>query len=402
MNMIFRYMVLNIKKALKLSKFSFFSACIILITAALVSFIAISLDDSKEEEQKINVGIVGDPKDSYIGMGITALDRLDSSRYSIEFVKLSEKEAKQNLEKSQIAGYIIITDEFLEALGRGEHEKLKFVSRYNPGLADSILKEITDVVSVTLFNSERAIYAMQDFVIEKNEPGLNDITVDMNKVFINNVFSRNKMYDIQVMDYYRELDVKSYYISAMFALFITLSGIGLSLLLIKRDMELYKILESKGFSFVYQVITEFLVAFIYMCMSLVLPFAVLVLLYNFDHMDVEPLSLLMASLPLVAVMTSIYQLLYELISDLIASISTSFVCMLSMAYLSGVFYPANFFTDRLKVLIEFLPINLGLEVMRGLFLSEPESKGILLLLCYTLVAVILSIVIRRMRILKSA
>jgi len=158
-------MVLNIKKALKLSKFSFFSACIILITAALVSFIAISLDDSKEEEQKINVGIVGDPKDSYIGMGITALDRLDSSRYSIEFVKLSEKEAKQNLEKSQIAGYIIITDEFLEALGRGEHEKLKFVSRYNPGLADSILKEITDVVSVTLFNSERAIYAMQDFVM---------------------------------------------------------------------------------------------------------------------------------------------------------------------------------------------------------------------------------------------
>jgi len=402
MNMIFRYMVLNIKKALKLSKFSFFSACIILITAALVSFIAISLDDSKEEEQKINVGIVGDPKDSYIGMGITALDRLDSSRYSIEFVKLSEKEAKQNLEKSQIAGYIIITDEFLEALGRGEHEKLKFVSRYNPGLADSILKEITDVVSVTLFNSERAIYAMQDFVIEKNEPGLNDITVDMNKVFINNVFSRNKMYDIQVMDYYRELDVKSYYISAMFALFITLSGIGLSLLLIKRDMELYKILESKGFSFVYQVITEFLVAFIYMCMSLVLPFAVLVLLYNFDHMDVEPLSLLMASLPLVAVMTSIYQLLYELISDLIAAISTSFVFMLSMAYLSGVFYPANFFTDRLKVLIEFLPINLGLEVMRGLFLSEPESKGILLLLCYTLVAVILSIVIRRIRILKSA
>lgn len=402
MNMIFRYMVLNIKKALKLSKFSFFSACIILITAALVSFIAINLDDSKEEEQKINVGIVGDPKDSYIGMGITALDRLDSSRYSIEFVKLSEKEAKQNLEKSQIAGYIIITDEFLEALGRGEHEKLKFVSRYNPGLADSILKEITDVVSVTLFNSERAIYAMQDFVIEKNEPGLNDITVDMNKVFINNVFSRNKMYDIQVMDYYRELDVKSYYISAMFALFITLSGIGLSLLLIKRDMELYKILESKGFSFVYQVITEFLVAFIYMCMSLVLPFAVLVLLYNFDHMDVEPLSLLMASLPLVAVMTSIYQLLYELISDLITAISTSFVCMLSMAYLSGVFYPANFFTDRLKVLIEFLPINLGLEVMRGLFLSEPESKGILLLLCYTLVAVILSIVIRRMRILKSA
>lgn len=401
MNMIFRYMVLNIKKALKLSKFSFFSACIILITAALVSFIAISLDDSKEEEQKINVGIVGDPKDSYIGMGITALDRLDSSRYSIEFVKLSEKEAKQNLEKSQIAGYIIITDEFLEALGRGEHEKLKFVSRYNPGLADSILKEITDVVSVTLFNSERAIYAMQDFVIEKNEPGLNDITVDMNKVFINNVFSRNKMYDIQVMDYYRELDVKSYYISAMFALFITLSGIGLSLLLIKRDMELYKILESKGFSFVYQVITEFLVAFIYMCMSLVLPFAVLVLLYNFDHMDVEPLSLLMASLPLVAVMTSIYQLLYELISDLIAAISTSFVFMLSMAYLSGVFYPANFFTDRLKVLIEFLPINLGLEVMRGLFLSEPESKGIVLLLCYTLVVVILSIVIRRIRILKS-
>ena len=45
MNMIFRYTVLNIKKALKLSKFSFISAVIILIVATLVSYIAISLDN---------------------------------------------------------------------------------------------------------------------------------------------------------------------------------------------------------------------------------------------------------------------------------------------------------------------------------------------------------------------
>ena len=270
MNMIFRYTVLNIKKALKLSKFSFISAVIILIVATLVSYIAISLDNSNEDNQKIKVGIVGDPKDSYIGLGISALDRLDSSRYSINFVKLSEKEARQKLQKAQIAGYIIISDEFLEALGRGEHEKLKFVSRYNLGLADNILKEAAQVLSVALFNSERAIYAMQDFVIDKKEPKLSEITVDMNKVFINKIFTRNNLYDIEVMDYYKEIDIKSYYISSMFAFFIILSGIGLSLLLIKKDMELYKILQSKGFSFIYQVISEFTVAFVYMCISLLL------------------------------------------------------------------------------------------------------------------------------------
>ena len=55
MNMIFRYTVLNIKKALKLSKFSFISAVIILIVATLVSYIAISLDNSNEDNQKIKV-----------------------------------------------------------------------------------------------------------------------------------------------------------------------------------------------------------------------------------------------------------------------------------------------------------------------------------------------------------
>ena len=83
MNMIFRYTVLNIKKALKLSKFSLISAFVILTVATLLSYIAISLGNSNEDAQKINVGIVGDPKDSYIGLGISALDRLDSSRYSI-------------------------------------------------------------------------------------------------------------------------------------------------------------------------------------------------------------------------------------------------------------------------------------------------------------------------------
>ena len=373
MNMIFRYTVLNIKKALKLSKFSFISAVIILIVATLVSYIAISLDNSNEDNQKIKVGIVGDPKDSYIGLGISALDRLDSSRYSINFVKLSEKEARQKLQKAQIAGYIIISDEFLEALGRGEHEKLKFVSRYNLGLADNILKEAAQVLSVALFNSERAIYAMQDFVIDKKEPKLSEITVDMNKVFINKIFTRNNLYDIEVMDYYKEIDIKSYYISSMFAFFIILSGIGLSLLLIKKDMELYKILQSKGFSFIYQVISEFTVAFVYMCISLLLPFIILIALYNFDYMDIEPVSLLMASLPLVMVLTAIYQLIYELISDFIAAISTSFVLMLSMAYLSGVFYPASFFADEIKLFIKFLPINSGLEIMQGVFLSQPAQ-----------------------------
>ena len=402
MNMIVRYTVLNIKKALKLSKFSFISALVILFVTALVSYIAISLDNSKEDEQKINVGIVGDPKESYIGIGLSALNRLDSSRYSIDFIRLSESEAKRKLENAQIAGYLIISEEFLEALGRGEHEKLKLVSRYNTGLTDNILKEAADVISIALFNSERAIYAMQDFVIDKKEPGLSEITLDMNKVFINKIFTRNKLYDIQVMDYYKEIDIKSYYISAMFAFFIILSGITLSLLLIKRDMELYKILQSKGFSFIYQVITEFAVAFVYMCISLFLPFIVLMALYNFDYMDIEPVSLLMASLPLVTVLTAIYQLIYELISDFIAAISTSFVLMLSMAYLSGVFYPVSFFADELKLFIKFLPINLGLEIMQGMLLSQPKEGNIILLLFYSLIAILLSIVIRRRRILKSA
>ena len=55
MNMIFRYTVLNIKKALKLSKFSLISAFVILTVATLLSYIDISLGNSNEDAQKINV-----------------------------------------------------------------------------------------------------------------------------------------------------------------------------------------------------------------------------------------------------------------------------------------------------------------------------------------------------------
>ena len=89
---------------------SFFMLGVALVCGSLV----MSAVSGDEKNAKINVGIVGNASDSYLGVGIHALRNIDSSRFTVNFEEMNEEDAKEKLLRDELDGYLAIPDGFIK------------------------------------------------------------------------------------------------------------------------------------------------------------------------------------------------------------------------------------------------------------------------------------------------
>ncbi len=179
-----------------------------------------------EREQKVRVAIVGEEQNSYLGIGIGLIQNLDSSRFNIDFVSMEEEAAKEALSRGEIVGYLLVDDEFIEGLGRGENIPLLYVTNaVGTGLTDALMREVSDLISVTIIHAEKAIYAMQDYVLEQGPAErLAEATDKMNLRMISAVVKRSNLYETRIYDVYQKTPVAVYYASGLLVFFF--AGLG--------------------------------------------------------------------------------------------------------------------------------------------------------------------------------
>ena len=93
-----KYFSLQVKKASKHFP-AIITVNILLILCITIScMLIINKQASSDDMQKLKVGIVGDLTNTYLDVGITTIQNLDSSRFSVELITYDEEEtAIQNL-----------------------------------------------------------------------------------------------------------------------------------------------------------------------------------------------------------------------------------------------------------------------------------------------------------------
>ena len=93
------YVITQMKRALRLLPLAVISSILILLGLGLTAFMLFKPDEMAQGKKKIEVAVVGNTEESYLGFGIGMLNNLDSSRVSINFSYMSEDEAKDKLLK---------------------------------------------------------------------------------------------------------------------------------------------------------------------------------------------------------------------------------------------------------------------------------------------------------------
>lgn len=370
-------------------------------------------DARTENSRKYQIAVVGDTTDSYLGFGISALSTLDDSRFMVDFPTMTESEARKALIRGEIIAYAKVPEGLVDSIVYGQNDMpVTFVGATGQkGVTGILVEELTDAVSTLIVRSQSAIFGMQR-VLRDN--GLGDMwgeaTESLNLRLIDMVLSRTRLCDLEVLGLSNGLSTGEYYFCSMLIFFLLLAGINCSPLFARRNRELLRLMASKDVGAFRQVAGEYLAYLVLDLCCLLGIFLVLwpvfgsgtMKLAGWEGMDADMLAGFYFRLfPVVAAFTAMPFLLYELVTGVVSSILLQFICGISMAYLSGCFYPASMFPDVLKRIGGLLPTGVALSFTGVSLMGDVSLAAGLGLALYLTVFLGLSVFVRSCRIQRG-
>ena len=337
-----------------------------LTIAGICGIFALKIGTTSKSQSRIGVGIVGSIENKYMKLGVKMLNNMDASRFSIKFINMDEAAAKKSLKAGEIIGYFKIDKDFIDALEKGENRPVEYISS-GAGMISALSKEVASVFSTLLVNSERAIYATDNYLIDHPQVYNRErANTEFNIELLKNVMSRGKIYDVKSIDTVSGLSDTDNYICGMSVLFMMLTGLGLGGLLCEKNESLLRVLKSRGLSYGDSLIADMFVISLYIILTVLiftggmaLTGAILPGNYNsvnlFEYCkDIVFLSVMFASMHL---------FIYEIIYKRIVAVLTELLLGISLGYIGGCIYPISFFPDIIRKLSIFLPSGAGIQVL---------------------------------------
>ena len=337
-----------------------------LTIAGICGIFALKIETTSKSQSRIGVGIVGSIENRYMKLGVEMLNNMDASRFSIKFINMDETAAKKSLKAGEIIGYFKIDKDFIEALEKGENRPVEYISS-GAGMISALSKEVASVFSTLLVNSERAIYATDNYLIDHPQVYNRErANTEFNIELLNNVMSRGRIYDVKSIDTVSGLSDVDNYICGMSVLFMMLTGLGLGELLSDKNESLLRVLKSRGLSYGDSLIADMFVISLYIILTVLIFTGGMALTgeilpgnHNFVNLseyckDIVFLSVMFASMHLF-----IYEIIYKRVVAVLAELLLS----ISLGYVGGCIYPISFFPDIMRKLSIFLPSGAGIQVL---------------------------------------
>jgi hypothetical protein len=171
---------------------------------------------------------------------------------------------------------------------------------------------------------------------------------------------------------------------------------------VKRDLSLNRILLSKGKGSLKQVISEFLayltvimlmVAVVLLVISLIEPLKDIV--PELKYMNISfALVLIVKLIPVITMIASFHFILFELTSDIISGVLLQFLTAVAVTYISGCFYPIQFFPTAVQRASVYLPPSISRSFIASCLNEESVVFTLLMALIYIAVFITFTVVIR--------
>ena len=400
------YFLTQMKRALRLAPAQLAADLLICACAGILGFLLVAQGVLAAGGARYRIGMVGDLSDSYLGFGIAALQEMDDSRFMIELAGMSEDEAEEAFLRGELYAVMRVPDGLLESIVSGDNDCL---ITYTPaeghkGLGTMVMGEITDIASALVTSSQSAIYAMQRMLIDQGRGDeVSRETDRLNLLLINLVLSRSGFGEVEVLGYADGLSMELYYFCSAVLLFLLLAGLLNCSFFARRSAALAPFLKARGVGAFRQILGEYLayLSLVYMgilCLSLPLAFALereFVMIPEWEGMGASPFFIFLRTLLPVAAMFAAFQFfLYEAAEGIVNGILLQFFCGIGLGYLSGYFYPAAFFPEKMRMIGGVLPTGAAARYVEEGLWSRASVSAVAWVFVWFVVFFALTVVVR--------
>lgn len=384
---------------------------VLTVTLAALFVGVLGNNDAQESKQKIPIGLVGDISDSYLGIGVFAVQNFDTSKYYLELIELSEADAQERLNTGELMGYIRIPDGFVQSLIDGENKKIRYVAGNSPAtLGPILMEEIAQIISDMIMESQSGIYGFMDVAdtVEIDRSRYNALVEEINVEYIRQIFDRESAYEVHLIGVSDGLPFAQYYFCAFFLLLLMLCGTVCAHLLVKTDLALPRLLYCSGHTSAGQIAAEYLPYAGMMWFNALLLFGGVGLILPASGMTLLPqmvtlgdwLGLGVRLLPAVLLITAMQVFFYELTSTVISGVLLQVLATVSLAYVSGFLYPLSSLPQVVQTLAGALPTGVAFDYVAGAITGEGGALWAVLL--YTVALLCATLLVRLWRLRGAA
>ena len=403
-----RYFLLQIKKVCKALPFLLITTLVLTGILGLLALAQTREVQADEGRQKIRLGIVGDAEDEFVKNGISLLQEMDSSRFTCTIEQMTETEARQELERQEINGYLIIPDDFVRSVMSGENDKVTFVTgTAQYGLGTMLARELADAVSTLLTETQSGIYAFIRFARQEGETdSLDEQILQMNFRYFDVVLPRTNIYEVDTPDSASFLSVQGYYFCSVLLLFFLFSGTASCYLFIRREDSLGRMLAVQGRGALGQSLAEYgaycvLTGLSYLALSVILLSVSAAAGITIPELEgngpAGHMKVLLAMALLIPVVSALQYFLSQLVHSLASGVLLSFCCVAALGYLSGCFYPLSFFPPSIQKISAWTPAGLLMEYLQRILTGDSVGMLPVLLMLWVLLFVGVSVGVKKFR-----
>lgn len=369
------YLNLEIKRSFKHYPCVLIITLVLIIGIALSAFAVLKFNQNDGNKQVIRVGVVGNVGDSYLGIGVYAIKKMDSSRLYVDLVEMEEPAALDALKNREIAGYVYIPDDFVKGITRGTNIPLKYVTGDDPaGFGNILENEIVMMVSDLVTHAQKSVYATVKLARDNGASKGIDKKIDkLNLSYINYVLNRDKAHELVITGIKDELTYGGYYVCAIITFFLMIWGISSSSILTEKNNELSRLLYTRGIHLRWQVfsrLVSFTLATMLTLMLLALCFGIMADNFDFGIVELRATDAMSAILfvikliPVVLMFCTMHVMIYEIFTGSVGSILAQFLIAIGLGYISGIFYPMAFFPEPVQIFASYLPSGAGFSYVR--------------------------------------
>ena len=387
-----KYFTLQLKSVFKVYPMIICLTLITILSIATACFFITGQKTDTEEKQKISIGIVGDLEDSYLKIGLYALQNMDNSRFYIDFINYTEENAKKALNDRKISGYVLIPENYVNSILQGRNQQAKYITLNAPhGFGTIISSEVAELVSHVVTESQKGMYSMQDVAQDYNNAEIDKKIEKLTLSYVNFLLSRNDIYEIETFGVADSLSFAGYYICGFLILFLLLWGIAANRIFTSKNPMYSRVLKIAGINPSSQILCEYTPYLIVSLVTLLLfagLFGIMIQFINPVIIELSGVSIwgrlgfIIKILPVIVMITMMHTAFYELIPNTIGSVLMQFLLAIGLGYVSGCFYPNYFFPEAVQNFVYFLPVGVGFSYVRKAMTGGILLKDFFIVLIY--------------------
>ena len=402
------YLKLQLKKAFRhypsVLLVTFVAILGIAITLGTLSFI----NNSSEDKQRINIGIVGNLQESRVDVVVYALENMDALVASVKFTELSQEEADKAVKNGDIVGYICIHDSYFEDVAYGDNSAAKYISADNPGDIGNIMaNELAMMLSDMVVETQKGIYSAVDLAKDNNVT--KDLYVkidDLNFEYMSFVMSRQNLYEIEYLGVKDKLTYGGYYACGFLVFFLMIWGISCNKIISSGNYGLYRLLYMRGLKIHWQVLGEYAGYLLVTFVTFLMVFAGLFSLLSGSDVGIREfvgsnafsgIGYAFKMLPVFIMFTLMHFMIYEIFTNVISSMLVQFIVSVGFGYVSGCFYPNTFFPEAVQNFAHYLPSGAGFSYAGKMLTYQDAFGELIVILIYIVVFASVTCAIRRYR-----